>query len=366
MVVVESIEPTVLTVKEGIDAFLPCSIIPEQNITQEVFEWMKDSQKVFFYEKGQHYNNGLDGQDEQFKGRVSHFPDQLQFGKASIVIRDSKLSDSGIYTCDFPHLQPNRRTFKIKLVVEPTVVKVREGIDAFLPCSIIPEQNITQEVFEWKKDGQKKVFFYERGKLYGSGLGGQDEQFKGRVSHFTEGLQFGKASIVIRDTKLSDSGTYTCDFPHLQPNRRTFKIKLVVGPTAVKLREGIDVVLCCSIDAEQDITGEVFVWKKDGQKVFSYEKGKHYNNGLDGQDEQFKGRVSHFPDQLQFGRAFIEIRDTKLSDSGTYTCDFPHLQPNSQTFNIDLTVEPQTETERDGQREPNETDTLNPDATTRV
>lgn len=66
------------------------------------------------YDGGLHYNNGLKDQDEQFKGRVSHFQQQLQFGNASIIIRNATISDNGNYTCDFPRLT---ETINIKLVV---------------------------------------------------------------------------------------------------------------------------------------------------------------------------------------------------------------------------------------------------------
>ena len=86
----------------------------------------------------------------------------------------------------------------------------------------------------------------------------------------------------------------------------------------------------------------LFDWRKNGQKdgqkeVFLYDDGEHYNNGRQGQDEQFKGRVSHFQDQLMNGNASIKIQNTKMADSGSYSCDFPHLQP-SQTFYIELVV----------------------------
>lgn len=68
------------------------------------------------YENCSHYNNGLKGQHDQFKGRVSHFPQQLQFGNASIVIRNTTISDGGNYTCHFPNLEPEQ-IFSIKLVV---------------------------------------------------------------------------------------------------------------------------------------------------------------------------------------------------------------------------------------------------------
>ncbi|XP_008289495.1 V-set domain-containing T-cell activation inhibitor 1-like, partial [Stegastes partitus] len=78
-------------------------------------------------------------------------------------------------------------------------------------------------------------------------------------------------------------------------------------------------------------------WKKDGrQEVFLYDAGTHYNNGRPGQDEQFKGRVSHFPDELRHGNASISIRNTRQSDSGSYTCHFPHIQ--QQRFHIELLV----------------------------
>ncbi|XP_030274863.1 butyrophilin subfamily 2 member A2-like [Sparus aurata] len=62
---------------------------------------------------------------KQFKGRVSFFYNQLQNGNASIKITRTKMADSGIYRCDFPHLQPSQ-TFYIELVVDP-VLKDRTG-----------------------------------------------------------------------------------------------------------------------------------------------------------------------------------------------------------------------------------------------
>ncbi|XP_073323654.1 butyrophilin subfamily 3 member A3-like [Pagrus major] len=76
------------------------------------------------YDSGIHYNNGRPGQDEQFIDRVSHFQDQLKNGNASIKIQNTKMADSGNYSCFFPHLQ--RQTSYIELVVEP-ILKNRSG-----------------------------------------------------------------------------------------------------------------------------------------------------------------------------------------------------------------------------------------------
>ncbi len=86
----------VVVVVEGNDAILPCSLSTKENIEFELFDWKKDGQKsVFYYDSGFHSNNGHPGQDEQFKGRVSHFQDELKHGNASIIIRNMEVADSG-------------------------------------------------------------------------------------------------------------------------------------------------------------------------------------------------------------------------------------------------------------------------------
>lgn len=109
----------------------------------------------------------------------------------------------------------------------PDVVKVvaREGDDVILPCYPMSKPSLVNGVFDWQKDGQKEVFFYDDGKHYNNGRTGQDEQFKLWVSHFPDQLQYGNASIVIRNAKVADSGNYTCTFPHVQ----TFHVQLVIG-----------------------------------------------------------------------------------------------------------------------------------------
>uniref|UniRef100_A0A671UJW3 B30.2/SPRY domain-containing protein n=1 Tax=Sparus aurata TaxID=8175 RepID=A0A671UJW3_SPAAU len=108
-------------VKEHDDAVLPCSLSTRENLVGMLFDWRKNGQKdgqkeVFLYDAGNHYNNGRQGQDKQFKGRVSHFQGQLMNGNASIKIQNAKMADSGIYSCDFPKLQPGQ-TFSIELVL---------------------------------------------------------------------------------------------------------------------------------------------------------------------------------------------------------------------------------------------------------
>ncbi|KAK1902135.1 Zinc finger protein ZXDC [Dissostichus eleginoides] len=107
-----------------------------------------------------------------------------------------------------------------------------EGTDVILPCSPSTRENLLNKLFDWKKvgqggDTQHEVFMYDSAVHY-ERHSGQSEQFKGRVSHFQNELKHGNASIFIRKTKVIDSGSYTCVFPHLKPDEE-FCIELVVG-----------------------------------------------------------------------------------------------------------------------------------------
>uniref|UniRef100_A0A3Q2VKF3 Ig-like domain-containing protein n=1 Tax=Haplochromis burtoni TaxID=8153 RepID=A0A3Q2VKF3_HAPBU len=105
-----------LIVEEGSAAVLPCALSSKQDITNVLFDWKKGHQEVFMYDAGVHYNNGRPGQDGQFKGRVSHLEEELKHGNASIRINNTRVSDSGNYTCLFPRLNPPR-TFSVQLIV---------------------------------------------------------------------------------------------------------------------------------------------------------------------------------------------------------------------------------------------------------
>ncbi|XP_017160102.1 butyrophilin-like protein 3 isoform X2 [Poecilia reticulata] len=113
----------------GSDAILNCKLPVN---THQIFDWKKTdtspAQEVFLYERGSHYNNGKSGQNEHFIKRVEFFEDQLQFGNASIRIKNTKLTDSGIYSCEFPKLDlPELKTY-VKLVVgtKPTIRIVKD------------------------------------------------------------------------------------------------------------------------------------------------------------------------------------------------------------------------------------------------
>ncbi|XP_039654162.1 butyrophilin subfamily 2 member A1-like isoform X2 [Perca fluviatilis] len=183
-------EPKYITMKEGTDVMLPCSLSTKENVESKVFDWRKVAQKddglkeVFMYEKGFHYNNGRPGQSEEFKGRVSHFEDELKHGNASIIIRNMKEADSGDYTCHFPRLH---QMFHLKLVVDDGVL---------LQCEVrgaVPKPRV-----EWQdRDGNK--------------LPAEDPQVSERGDRYHITLQ----------TTVTKTGSCRCVVTQEETNRRT-------------------------------------------------------------------------------------------------------------------------------------------------
>ncbi|XP_059186321.1 butyrophilin-like protein 1 isoform X2 [Centropristis striata] len=155
----------VISVTEGSEVVLPCSLSTKENIEFKLFDWKKAAQKdqprkeVFFYDAGDHYNNGREGQSEEFKGRVFFSQDELKQGNASITIRNTKWTDSGNYTCDFPRLQPPQR-FQIELIVgaapKPHVSILDETDDwSLLQCEVrgaFPKPEV-----EWRGSSGNKL-----------------------------------------------------------------------------------------------------------------------------------------------------------------------------------------------------------------
>ena len=75
---------------------------------------------MLLYDNGDLYNDKCPGQSEQFKGRVSHFQDELEQGNASITIRNTTRADSGEYRCSFSF---NETTIMFHIKLVSTLIK---------------------------------------------------------------------------------------------------------------------------------------------------------------------------------------------------------------------------------------------------
>ncbi|KAM3622345.1 uncharacterized protein V6R79_023488 [Siganus canaliculatus] len=379
LVKVKGLKVDRVVVEEGSDVVLRCSP-GNQDLKSTVFDWRKEvpnnRQEVFFYAAGVHYNNGRTGQDPQFKGRVSHFEDELQHGNASIKIHNTKMEDSGDYSCYFPRLD---QIFYVQLVVgapRPYIKTVNATNDwTQLQCDVRGAS--TKPKVEWKNSDGKVLHSQEP----------EVTQSRGRfdITLLITVNQTGLYRCVVTQEELHHQ-THEETFVSISGSENPWQERLVSGVVGfligwltfalpvgviifvapqkivafvkrfrpaegficvsglkvvrVFVEEGSDAVLRCFL-RNQDLKSVIFDWRKvdhkDLKKVFLYDAGKIYNDSHSGQDPQFKGRVSHFGDELQRGNASIKIHETTVEDGGSYTCCFPFLDP-PQSFHAELVV----------------------------
>lgn len=298
----------VVTVEEGADAVLPCS----SNGAVVEFDWKKDNgedddKEVFLYTRGSH-DDTL--QDDQFKGRVDIFEDELKAGNASIKINSTKLEDNGTYICVLGPLHKHpRQEFYIRLNVGG-LLKIRNVTGAAPKPSVNKLQGTGDwSLLECEALGAPKPEVEWRDSI-GNVLNPKELKVikKGRLFH------------VISEVIVTKTDHYTCVATQKEIYHQINKTIFEVFQDLVIVIEGEDAVLPCSLNSKENIEKMVFVWKKDNKEVFLYKDGRV------GEGAQFKERVSHFKNELKFGNAFIRIKNTKMTDSGTYICHFPAKQ----------------------------------------
>ncbi|XP_059203941.1 CD276 antigen homolog isoform X2 [Centropristis striata] len=379
----------VISVTEDSDVVLPCSLSTKENIEFKLFDWKKPAQKdqprkeVFFYDAGVHYNNGHPGQSEEFKGRVFFSQKELKQGNASITIRNTTVTDRGIYTCVFPRLQPPQR-FQIKLIVA-LILKVREIAGAS------PKPSVT--ILDHPEGGALLLQCFVQGAYPKPELQWKDNAGKNLTAAEPQVTERKEKDATRYDVTLQITVTktdyYSCVATQHEIYHQITSDKIYASPKEkliwligglflgsvlsalvvvvwfkrhqimrtcrekvklVRAEEGKTVVLPCSV--KENIESNHFRWTKDAQEnelpkeVFLYYKGNHYNNSSGGQSEEFKERVKHIQTELKDGNASIIITNIKRADTGIYTCEFPLLEP-PQRFLIGLIVDGQGEDEDD-------------------
>uniref|UniRef100_A0A665U7L2 Ig-like domain-containing protein n=1 Tax=Echeneis naucrates TaxID=173247 RepID=A0A665U7L2_ECHNA len=301
-----------ITVIEGHDVTLPCSI--SEDITAERFDWRADGQKeVYVYDAGLSSSKDLSGQHEQFKGRVSHFPGGLKDGNASIKISNTKVSDSGKYSCEFR--RTNQKQLVKLLVGSPatltsiygpfirTLGESQDGVQ--LQCEVLgasPKPEV-----QWK-DREGNILPAEEPKISERG-GSYDITLQIKVTK----------TGYYRCVSTQESIRHQTETETYVPVRGEFIVPVLTVFVSLKGRGPscrlLFVLLVRLVGGVLKAAGG----RRPGRRGLSR---RHDLKDLSGQHEQFKGRVSHFPGGLKDGNASIKISNTKVSDSGKYSCEF--------------------------------------------
>uniref|UniRef100_A0A8C9S5S8 Ig-like domain-containing protein n=1 Tax=Scleropages formosus TaxID=113540 RepID=A0A8C9S5S8_SCLFO len=79
----------------GHDIILLCHLSPEMSAASKEIRWFKESftNLVFLWDSGK-VTEG-----KAYEGRVTLFPQELERGNVSLLLRDVRISDEGQYSC---------------------------------------------------------------------------------------------------------------------------------------------------------------------------------------------------------------------------------------------------------------------------
>ncbi|XP_024117804.1 junctional adhesion molecule-like [Oryzias melastigma] len=222
---------------------------------------------------------------------------------------------------------------------DPEIITAGSGDDVSLRCE---DPNIT-EIFllEWTKpdlQGEETVFLYRNDGV----LLDQHESFKNRVFLKDPQMKDGDLSVVLKNVKVRDSGTYQCRFLQRGDSQRKWKlistISLSVSPPdlRIKAESGENIILPCEdTNIKKD---SVLKWIRtdlQDEYLFLYRDSHPF---LENQHESFKNRVSLKDPQMKDGNLSVVLENVKVEDSGMYECRVRQLDDPNREMNLISTI----------------------------
>ncbi|MGH0182532.1 UNVERIFIED_CONTAM: hypothetical protein FKN15_009824 [Acipenser sinensis] len=177
-------------------AVIPCSIIENHQEFTLIWSVMRDgtlSTVVEYQSSTKTSQNSLDN------ARVDE--ERINTGDGSLILQNLRSSNEGTYICKYTAsgvIHFIQTDLNIALVC-------RYSEACTLPCYFTRGSGI---VIHWQKIPGNTIvhsFYHEQDQL-----GTQNEQYQGRTSIFKEELDNGNASLLLRDIRMADKGTYHC------------------------------------------------------------------------------------------------------------------------------------------------------------
>ncbi|XP_063301968.1 CD276 antigen [Pelobates fuscus] len=181
----------------GEDVLLPCWFSPPAGFSLEalsVFWKVTNFQQVHAFSRGQEQ---LENQDPEFKNRTLLFPSELSNGNMSLLLREVRLSDEGIYTC-FVNVETPSSAAVILQVAAPFSKPV---LHLEPSESLKPGDNVTITCHTYHGYPQVELVWQD-----GNGHNLTETVTTSQVAN-DEGLFHVQSNIVIT---LETSDTYTC------------------------------------------------------------------------------------------------------------------------------------------------------------
>ncbi|XP_051573035.1 uncharacterized protein LOC127451974 isoform X2 [Myxocyprinus asiaticus] len=299
---------------------------------------------------------------ERYMDRVEFFTDEIPKGNFSLRLKSVRTEDKGVYMCQvfagdfsanttvvleelgfsFLHItllflcvaasgsallflcvvycQHKNKGFVVKGLSDSLFVPL--GGSVVLPCYVDKSLPTKGLKVEWRRsDSETLVHLYQDGE---SRPETRQQDYHDRAHFFTNEIQHGNCSLLLKNVTAKDEGEYRCKVyseqncvfsvnTHLEPR---FTVEPLFHPF---FPLGGSVVLPCYTDKtflKEDLRVE---WRKldSDTLVHLYQDGERRRNI---QKQEYRDRAFFFTDQIQHGNFSLLLNNVTAEDEGKYKC----------------------------------------------
>uniref|UniRef100_A0A4W5P960 Ig-like domain-containing protein n=1 Tax=Hucho hucho TaxID=62062 RepID=A0A4W5P960_9TELE len=230
----------------------------------------------------------------------------------------------------------------LNLVVPPDPVDTSAGHDVILPCHLSPQTSAVDMEIRWFKEGEFDNPLY----LYNGGKVKERKGYEGRVSVFTQELEKGNISLLLKNVMASERGSYKCQASYLdwiQELPVVLQVKQQGSVPRISMRKHLRGFIQLSCSSEN--------WYPEPHMLWTDSSGKEITSAETERPKQKEGGVlysitSHMRignDQLEGVTCVVmsQYQGTKMESTLQMTGEFRNFK-SQLTVEMDVTFDPDT------------------------